>query len=152
MIYFTAGMLIIVVDQVSKAFIRKWLPVGESLRVIGDFFKITHVENTGAAFNSLAGNRFILIMVPLILMAGCGFYILRHRNERRIVYVSMTMIIAGGMGNLIDRVFFGSVTDMFDFSVFPPVFNVADICVTSGCVLLIFGILWENGRKRSNER
>ena len=119
------------------------MSLGESVSVIGDFFKITYVKNTGAAFNSLDGYRGILILLPLIFLVLCAVYMMKHKKEHWTFYAGMMLIFAGGIGNLTDRLFIGFVTDMFDFSVFSPVFNVADICITCGCILLVLSVLME---------
>lgn len=148
--YWIIGILFLLADQFSKYMVRLNLALGESVQVIGDFFRITYVQNTGAAFNSLAGYRGVLILLPVIFIIVCTLYILKHREEHWTFYTAMTLIISGGVGNLADRSFMGYVTDMFDFSIFPPVFNVADIGITCGCVLLVFSILLEEKLNKNN--
>lgn len=108
---------------------------------MGRLFRLTYIENTGAAFSMLSGQRLILVLVPVIAICGGLIYLHRHRGRHWSLYTSWAMIIGGGIGNLFDRVVFASVTDMFDFSIFPPVFNVADIGVTLGCALMVIYIL-----------
>ncbi len=146
--YWIIGFLFVLLDQITKAIVKINMEIGDFINVIGNFFKITYVQNTGAAFNSLAGNRLLLIIVPIIFIAICSIYVDKHKEEHWSFYLSMSLIIAGGIGNLIDRILFGFVTDMLDFSIFPPVFNIADIGVTLGCVLLIFTILAEEKLKK----
>ena len=148
--YWILGILFILSDQISKFSVRAKMIPGQSVSVIGDFFHITYVKNTGAAFNSFDGARYFLIILPIILMLFCALYIYRHRDEHWLFYLSATMVIAGGTGNLIDRVFFGFVTDMFDFSIFQPVFNVADIFITAGCIMLAIAVLAEDKLKKTN--
>ena len=113
------------------------MDVGESVPVLGDFFSITYIRNHGAAFSMLSGERVLLVGIPILVVAGALWYFQRHRDKHWLLYTSWSMIIAGGIGNLIDRIVFGWVTDMLDFSIFPPVFNVADIAVTIGCGLFV---------------
>ena len=148
--YWILGILFILSDQISKYAVRTSFNPGESVKILGDFFKLTYVQNTGAAFNSLAGYRIILILLPVALMIACAIYVYKHRDEHWLFYLSATMIIAGGIGNLIDRIIFGFVTDMLDFSIFPPVFNVADIFITAGCVVLAITVLAEDKLKKTN--
>ena len=138
---FGAGILLL--DQITKYIIRVTMSVGESVPVLGDFFRLTFVKNTGAAFSMLRGERILLIMIPLIVAASALWYFRSHPDKHWLFYTSWTMIIAGGIGNLIDRIVFGWVTDMLDFSIFPPVFNIADIGVTVGCGLFMIYILME---------
>lgn len=148
--YWILGIVFILSDQISKFAVRTNLMPGQSVSVIGDFFQFTYVKNTGAAFNSFAGARYFLILLPVLLILICAGYIIKHRNEHWLFYLSATMVIAGGVGNLIDRVLFGFVTDMLDFSIFPPVFNVADIFITAGCVMLAIAVLAEDKLKKTN--
>lgn len=139
--YYILAFIVIAVDQVSKIVVRTAMEIGESIPVLGDFFRLTYIENTGAAFSMLSGQRALLIAVPVIAIALGIWYLHRNRGEHWSLYASWAMIISGGIGNLIDRIAFGSVTDMFDFSIFPPIFNVADIGVTVGCGLFMLYVI-----------
>ena len=121
------------------------MTVGESIKVIGDFFRITYIRNSGAAFSILEGQRFLLLLIPVIVIVAVIWYLQKHKGIQTGVLICATMIISGGIGNLIDRVLFGEVTDMLDFSIFPPVFNIADICVTVGCFLLVIIVIFSGG-------
>ena len=145
---FGAGILLL--DQITKLIVRSNMAVGESISVLGDFFRLTFVKNTGAAFSMLSGERAFLIALPLVIVAGALWYFSKHPGKHPLFYIAWTMILAGGIGNLIDRAVFGWVTDMLDFSIFPPVFNVADIGVTVGCGLFMIYILMEE-RFQKNE-
>jgi signal peptidase II len=82
--------------------------------------------------------------MPAVVMIAAAVYIVRDKDQSAIGMmqkVSLTLIAAGGVGNMIDRFMFGHVTDMISFSIFPPVFNVADIAVTCGCAMLILSLI-----------
>ena len=132
--YWIAG--IILLDQIVKLIIRSSMYIGQSIPVIKDIFHITYVQNRGAAFNMLDGKSLVLILVPAIAIAIGLWYMEKHLEEHWTLLVSLVLVIAGGIGNLIDRCFMGFVTDMFDFRIWP-VFNVADIAVCVGAGLLI---------------
>jgi len=149
--YYLVGGLLIGIDQISKIIIRASMYVGQSVPVLGDFFRITYVRNSGAAFSMLSGERSLLVLIPVIVVAGALWYFYKNKGKHWMFYTSWMCIIAGGIGNLIDRAVFGWVTDMLDFSIFPPVFNVADICVTAGCALFIFYTFGEE-RLQNHER
>lgn len=136
--YYLLTAIIIILDQMTKLMIRTYMYVGESIPIIEDFFHITYVKNYGAAFSMLSGERVLLVAIPIVVVVGTLWYFHHHRDKHWTFYTAWSMIIAGGIGNLIDRIYFGWVTDMLDFSIFPPVFNVADIGVTLGCALFIF--------------
>lgn len=109
-----------------------------------DWMHLRYLENRGAAFSMLSGSRSFLIVFPIIMISAC-FYIL-HRKGRahRYLYIALPLVAAGGLGNLIDRIFRGgAVVDYLDFQLCNfAVFNFADICVTVGVIIMIFGILF----------
>lgn len=115
---------------------------GETKPLLGDFVDLTYVRNNGAAFSILQDHRILLIALPAILIAVGLVYVTRHRKDRsNFMLTSLSLVIAGGLGNLIDRVMTGYVIDFIDFR-FWPVFNFADICVTVGCVLLCIYVVF----------
>ena len=142
--YTVLGAGLVILDQITKYLIRACMMVGESIPVLGDFFCITYVRNTGAAFSMLSGQRGILILLPLVIVAGALWFFFREKEKHWLFCISWTLIIAGGIGNLIDRIWFGWVTDMLDLSFFPPVFNIADIGVTAGCAMFVIYVLMED--------
>ncbi len=139
--YYIFALLFIAADQLTKFLVRTYLHVGESVSVLGDFFRLTHIQNQGAAFSMLSGQRLFLIVVPAVVVIAALIVLSRMKHAHWSLYTAWTLILAGGVGNLIDRILFGQVTDMLDFSIFPPVFNLADIGVTVGCALFVIYIL-----------
>lgn len=138
--YFLAGAGIILLDQLVKHLTRISLAVGDAVPVIGDFFMIRHIFNTGAAFGMLAGKTGLLVLISAVLIVIVA-YLLRTMEMNWIGKLSVVMIAAGGISNMIDRIVQNGVTDMFSFSIFPPVFNVADIFVCVGCGLLALYVI-----------
>ncbi len=131
-----------VADQLSKYFISMWMSLNESIPLIEGVFHITYVKNFGAAFSILQGKQFFLITVTLIALILINIYlVVKLKENHRILSLALSFIIGGGYGNLIDRIRLGYVVDFFDFRVFP-VFNIADICVCTGCGLLILYIFY----------
>lgn len=133
---------IVACDQLSKYAIRSLFRVNESVSVIGDFFELRYIQNDGAAFSSFTGKQAFLIAVSIIAIIGAAFFLRKMKSEGAMFKVALLCIIAGGIGNLIDRFLLGYVTDMLSFSIFPPVFNIADIAVCLGCGILIVYVLF----------
>ena len=133
---------IVACDQLSKYAIRSLFNVNESVSVFGDFFELRYIQNDGAAFSSFAGKQAFLIAVSIIAIIGAAFFLRKMKSEGAMFKVALLCIIAGGIGNLIDRFILGYVTDMLSFSIFPPVFNIADIAVCLGCGILIIYVLF----------
>ena len=142
---------IVTCDQLSKYAIRSLFSVNESVSVIGDFFELRYIQNDGAAFSSFAGKQAFLIAVSIIAIIGAAFFLRKMKSEGAMFKVALLCIIAGGIGNLIDRFFLGYVTDMLSFSIFPPVFNIADIAVCLGVFLIIYVLFFMKDDKPKKE-
>lgn len=125
-------------DQISKYIVRMTLAEGESFEVIRGFFAVTHFQNDGAAFSSFRGQRQLLILMSAVVVVCALVFLWRKRKESALLRISLALLASGGIGNLIDRAVFGTVTDMLSFSIFPPIFNIADSAVVIGCFLLLF--------------
>ncbi|MCM1226079.1 MAG: signal peptidase II [Clostridium sp.] len=134
-------------DQLIKLWVVNNLNAGEYMKFIGirnlDVIDLTYVENDGAIFGKFSGMRWMLIAVTVLLIAFCVFYMIKHKSEKMLV-VCLTLIVGGGLGNLIDRLFRnGIVVDYLDLQLFDfAVFNFADCCVTVGAALLLIYILF----------
>lgn len=124
---------VVVVDQVVKIVIREWLHPSQSFPVVEGFFYLTHVRNTGAAFGLMPGQTTLFVVTSLLVLAAIALYWWRVRPTSLVLSLSLALVSAGAIGNLIDRVLFGRVTDFFDFRVFP-VFNVADVAIVTGAI------------------
>lgn len=133
--YIIIGILV-ALDQCTKLIVDKNMAPGESIGVLDGIFHITHIHNTGAAFSFFTGHAMLLgIVTGVALLAGLVFVFIKRNSGSLLLMIPVCMIIGGGIGNLIDRFSKGYVIDFIDFRVFP-VFNLADIFVTVGCVLL----------------
>ncbi len=138
------GLIILVFDQLSKAWIRTNLLEGESLFKLG-FFRITHVHNTGAAFGLFHGQSFILTIVALVaifVILVYGLFISRSFPwlDSRLSKLALGLLLGGTLGNLIDRLRLGYITDFIDFSYWPA-FNFADASVTIGIIIFAYSLL-----------
>lgn len=140
------GLLIIIsciaIDQVTKWIVRSQFDIpGQSVKVLGNFFKFTYVQNRGGAWGILSGKKWFFILVTIIALGFFGFFMKDFDLKVKPVYsVGLCLMIAGTIGNFIDRLVFEYVTDFLDFVFFGwdfPVFNFADICLTCGVVMVI---------------
>ncbi|MCL2571474.1 MAG: signal peptidase II [Defluviitaleaceae bacterium] len=147
-IYFFDIAALVVMDQLVKLYAIRNLQGQPERPLIQGFLHLTYLENTGAAFGFLAGfdwAQIVLTVFKLVVLAAAGWYFFKLPNESRftLLRVPLVLVIAGGIGNLIDRVRFGHVVDMFVFRFINfPVFNVADIYVTTGIFLFAIMILF----------
>ena len=139
-------IVLIVADQVTKALIAASPEQFGNLEVIHDFFYITYVKNTGAAWSMLAGQRVFLSLLAAVAIPVMIFYLNKMlKEDNKLSAVALALMIAGAAGNLIDRLMFGYVRDFLNFYIFGydfPVFNVADIYVTCSAFLIIFLLIF----------
>lgn len=132
----------VIIDQLTKFYVEKYVYPNQ-IKVIDNFFNIVYVTNDGAAWSILQGQRLILIVVPIIVIIFCLIFLTRTLDK--LLAFSLAMVVGGGLGNLIDRIFKGSVVDFFEFFIFGysfPVFNMADTFVVIGTALLVIYILF----------
>lgn len=151
------SLIVLVFDQILKFIIRSKLVLNETINVIANFFNITYVENDGAAWNILSGNKIFLILIALLVLFFIFYYFIFNKKLNKIEVIAYSLFIGGLLGNLWDRIFIGRVIDYLDFKIFGynfPVFNLADICIVLGVLIIIINeIRGEiNGKTNSNGR
>lgn len=142
MFYAILAAALVVLDQIVKYLVRANIPLGGNVPFIPYLLDLTYVQNTGAAFSMLRSHTWVLTLISTVVVVGMCVLLVKGFFKNRLGLFSAALVLAGGMGNLIDRVLFGFVTDMFqttfmDFAVF----NVADCCITVG-VPLLFLYVW----------
>jgi len=138
MIILTIAFLII--DIVSKLIVSNLMDVHDSIIVIKDFFYITYVRNTGAAWSIFADKTWMLVIISLIIISFIILYVLKNKPKNKLEKIGYSMILGGAIGNFIDRIIYGYVIDFFDFYIFGysyPIFNLADTFIVIGVLLLV---------------
>ena len=134
--------IIVIIDQITKAVTRSAMMLGESKPVIKNFFHFTYVTNDGMAFGlNFPGGIYFFTSVSLLMTVFLGWYFWQQKESDLTLRLSLALILAGAIGNLIDRILFGTVVDFFDFMIGSYhwyIFNVADASVTIGMVLYIY--------------
>lgn len=133
--------LLVICDQLTKYMVVDFIKPVESIPVIDNLLNFTYLENRGAAFGILQNQRWIFIVVTSLIIFVFIYIFAKYEVKSKILYWAMILIVAGGIGNLIDRVFLGYVVDFISVSFFPPIFNFADCCVTVGACLLPIAVL-----------
>ncbi len=151
MLYIVIGILMLGVDIVTKLLAIEYLKPVSTLPIWEGVFHLTYVENRGAAFGMLQGARVFFIAITLIIIVAIFFFAKKYRNYSRCLDWSLTLVSAGAVGNLIDRIFRGFVVDFFDFCIIDyPVFNMADVFVCAGAGLLAIFIIFFEGKNDEN--
>ena len=144
--YAILGAVLLAGDQILKYWVVTHLAVGESAPFLPGFMQLTRLHNYGAAWSSLSGQTVLLAAVALLLIKK----VVRHWTG----ITACTLILSGGIGNIIDRIVHGYVVDMFDLQLFSyPVFNLADCCVVVGAILggIYYLFLYEKYDKKKKE-
>lgn len=146
--------LLILADQIIKQWAQTVLKAVGSIPLIPGFFRLTYVENYGAAFGILQGQRWILVGFTAVVLAAAAFLLLTGVIRKNIDRFSISLILAGGIGNLADRIRQGYVVDYLDINeLFSyPMFNLADCCVVVGAVLMVFFSLKEDAEEKKSKR
>ena len=138
-------------DRVVKKAVTANMQPWETIPVIRDVFHFTYVQNKGAAFSMWQEQWSVLIALPFVVIAaGLALIYLKRNTWKPLMLTAVAFICGGGLGNLIDRMLFGYVVDIFDFRVFP-VFNIADIFICIGCGLMILDVLFFERKNDGNE-
>ena len=145
----------ILLDQITKWLAVIFLKGNPSVPSFVEWFmQFTYVENRGAAWGMFADQRWVFITISTVAIIGVLLYIYLKRPKDKLLMASLALIIAGGIGNMIDRLRLGYVIDMIEVEFINfPVFNVADCFITCGCVLLILHLIffnkefWKDGKK-----
>jgi signal peptidase II len=170
---FYITFFIVIADQITKLLVKginipalginiKGMQLYDSFNVIGDFFRITYIENPGMAFGIDFGesSKLFLTLFSLVASIAITYYLIKHKDEKLTLRIPLALILGGAVGNLIDRMFYGviygeaplfygKVVDFLDFDFFNislfgytydrwPIFNIADLAVSIGVILLIF--------------
>ena len=149
-IYLAAAFALVTLDQISKALIDRGIALYENVVMIPGFFNLTHIHNKGAIFGIFSRNpgRFTsiaLLVMSLIALALVIYYFIKTPPSEKLMKISLTLILAGAVGNQIDRFVRGYVIDFLDVYIKNwhwPTFNVADSCISCGAVLLILTFIF----------
>jgi signal peptidase II len=154
-IFVLGAAVIVLLDQITKAAIVKNLFIHESRPVIDGFLNLVYVMNPGAAFGFLAGasetfRHLFFIGITVLVIVLIIYYIIKSKSQNMLYLISLTLVFAGAVGNLIDRVRYGAVVDFLDFYIHTwhwPAFNVADSSITVGAVLMIIGMITQRKKE-----
>ena len=132
-------------DQLTKQLVVNFLDREEPFDVIEGVFRFSYVENRGAAFGMLDDHRWVFMIVSTLAIVGIIFYMWKFCRDSKLLCLGLSLIVGGGIGNMIDRIFLGYIIDFLDFCAFPNlwmwVFNVADAFVCVGAAIVVLSLL-----------
>lgn len=137
---------VVALDQATKWIVMLNMELGESIPLIRNIFHFTYIRNPGASFGSFSNNRWVFMIISTVMITAIIFYLVKYRPAQKLIYIPAAMVAGGGLGNMIDRLFYGegfgngTVVDFLDFCAFPNlwywIFNIADAFVCVGAAIL----------------
>ncbi len=137
------AVLVLIIDQISKTLIETFFKLNDSVQVIKDFFYITVVHNTGGAWSIFSNHSYLFIIASVIAIILLIKFMFGFKNNLR-NNIAFAFLFGGIFSNLADRIFLGYVRDFLDFKLFGynyPIFNIADITIVVGVILLIVAVI-----------
>ena len=137
---FLFSLIFVVLDFVVKIIINNNIALYDSINIIPNFFSITYVRNTGAAFSIMENNRVLFIIIAIIALILIYKYLIMNKVIDRYLMISYSMLVGGIIGNMIDRVIYGYVIDYLSFNIFGynfPIFNLADTFIVISIIMLL---------------
>jgi signal peptidase II len=157
-IFVLGAAAVIVLDQITKSAITSRFAMHEAYPIINGFFNLVYVMNPGAAFGFLANMsgtfRYVFFTgITVVVILLIIYYIVKSKPQNMLMVISLTLIFAGAVGNLIDRIRFGAVVDFLDVYVGTahwPAFNVADSAISVGAVLMIWEMIMNREKAHSS--
>lgn len=151
---FALADIFIVVDYVAKVLVSMFLETNESLILIKDFFSLTYVKNTGAAFSIFSNSNYFLAFASIFFIALILYYLSKRNNISKLESFGYGLLLGGACGNLIDRIVYGYVIDFLDFKIFGynfPIFNLADTFIVISIIIIILEIKKESLVKKTKK-
>ena len=137
------AVFVLGLDQWSKYLVRTSMQMGESIHIIDSIFQITYIENEGVAFGLFSGHSNIFVLVSILVLIGLLIFVWKESSQSLFLHYGAALVESGALGNIIDRAMKASVTDMFDFRIWP-IFNIADIAVCVGFVLFVLYLFFSS--------
>ena len=141
-VIFSTALFVIFLDQLTKFFVKANFQLNQSMPLIKNVLHLTYVANTGSAFGLFKGLNPIFVIFSIAVIIAVLYCIRKKiKKDEKLLQFSIGLLFGGTLGNLIDRLAYGSVVDFIDFRIWP-VFNVADSAVTISVILLVI-LLWK---------
>ena len=152
------GISMLVLDQFTKYLIDTFVGFDSVINVVSlyDFFRIINIRNTGVAFSIFQGRNTLLSIFVFLFLSGLSLWLYKNWNKfNKLQQYSFCLIVAGGLGNFVDRLFRGAVVDFLDFGIASlrfPAFNIADSCISVAVCLILADMLVSIWQKRDRSK
>ncbi len=140
---------VLAIDLITKYIVATNIELHQPIVIIKNFFEITYVKNIGAGFSILQGQQVLLSLIAGVVVIAMIVWLFKNKDENPILRYTVALMMAGALGNLVDRVYLGYVRDFLSFNIFGydfPVFNVADMALSIGvAILFLLTLLQKEG-------
>lgn len=145
------SVIIAAIDQIIKYFIYNELSPNRKITVIDNLFSLVYTENRGVAFGMFQNMQWLFAIITLVIMIFLLYLYISGKMKGKLFSAAVVLVVGGGLGNMIDRIFRGFVIDYLSLSFFPPICNFADYCITIGAVLfVIYMFMFTSDTEESN--
>lgn len=137
------GIIVLAIDQLTKFLVATQMSLGESIPVIGEYLKITSHRNSGAAWGMFEGRMLFFYIITVAVLVFLIYFYKTEAKNNLLMQVGITLLMAGALGNFIDRLLFQEVVDFVDVLIINydfPIFNVADSALTVGVIILLIEV------------
>ena len=138
--------LVVIIDIISKLLVSNNLLLSKSVTIIPNFFYLTYAHNYGGAWSIFENNTLAITIISFIVILGISYYVFKNKVTGKIEIIGYSLLLGGAIGNLIDRIIYGYVIDFLDFYILGydfPIFNIADIGIVTGIILLLISMILE---------
>ena len=148
LLYLILSILFVTLDQVVKMWIVNSFNLHEGMELINGLLSILYVRNTGAAWGMFEGKMLFFYLITVVAVGTLLYLMFKEKGKSKLLLTAYSLILAGAVGNFIDRIRLGYVVDMFKFEFIDfPIFNVADICLTIGVIFLFYYVIFKEQSK-----
>ena len=148
LLYLILSILFVIADQVVKMWIVNNFRLHEGMEFIKGIVSILYVRNTGAAWGMFEGKMVFFYLITAVAVGTLLYLMFKEKGKSKLLLTAYSLILAGAVGNFIDRIRLGYVVDMFKFEFIDfPIFNVADICLTIGVIFLFYYVIFKEQTK-----
>ena len=148
LVYLILSILFVIVDQVVKMWIVNNFSLHDGMELIKGLVSILYVRNTGAAWGMFEGKMVFFYLITAVAVGTLLYLMFKEKGKSKLLLTAYSLILAGAVGNFIDRIRLGYVVDMFKFEFIDfPIFNIADICLTIGVIFLFYYVIFKEQSK-----
>ena len=148
LVYLILSILFVIVDQVVKMWIVNNFSLHDGMELIKGLVSILYVRNTGAAWGMFEGKMVFFYLITAVAVGTLLYLMFKEKGKSKLLLSAYSLILAGAVGNFIDRIRLGYVVDMFKFEFIDfPIFNVADTCLTIGVIFLFYYVIFKEQSK-----